>query len=240
MHSAMSNSSKPGFFSRLRGAISGTVNGAVESMRDPGAELALMLDDLAAQIKQAEKDLKQAMVDKKMMERKLEELKKEEGAWQTRAEQALKLGDEDLARAALERKQDKSQELKDTLVALKQQEGHVEEMAGHIKESKRKLKSLNLRRGSLMAQARAAKSGESADLGGAAVGKIDEIEDKIAELEAFNEVALETSSRKAADAELKAKLEQLDSKSELDDELAQLKAKMASKALTEGKDDDED
>jgi phage shock protein A len=53
---------------------------------DPGQEIALMLDDLADNIRKSELDLKQAIVDQKMMERKLEQLRKDEGAWQARAE----------------------------------------------------------------------------------------------------------------------------------------------------------
>ena len=71
------SSSKPGLFSRLRKSISATLNGAVDAMSDPGQEVALMLDDLADQIKKSEGDLRQGMVDYKVMERKLEQLQKE-------------------------------------------------------------------------------------------------------------------------------------------------------------------
>ena len=63
-----------------------------------------MLDDLGHQITHAEKDLKQAVVDRKVQERKLDEARKKESEWTTRAEQALGLGDEQLARAALGRR----------------------------------------------------------------------------------------------------------------------------------------
>ena len=89
-----SEDGKPGFFSRMRRAISSSVDDAMDSMTDPGQELALLLDELAEEIKKAEGDLKQAVVDRKMMERKLEDLGKKERAWQGRAEQALKLGDD--------------------------------------------------------------------------------------------------------------------------------------------------
>jgi phage shock protein A len=232
------SSDKPGLFSRLKTAISSSVNDAVDSMSDPGAELGLMLDDLEAQIKAAEKDLKQGLIDKKVMQRKIEELEKEETSWQGRAEQALKLGDEDLARAALERKQDKTQELKDIAAALAQQETHVDEMAVTIKESKRRLKSLNLRRGSLVAQARAAKDGDgmAASTGMAAATKIDAIEDKIAHIEALNEVGEEMRSTREADVALNAKLAKLDGDVGVNDELEALKAKLRSQgALTDGK-----
>jgi len=80
------------------------LNDAVEAVSDPGQEVALMLDDLADNIRKSELDLKQSIVDQKMMEKKLDQLAKDEAAWQRRAEQAVALGDDTLARAALQRK----------------------------------------------------------------------------------------------------------------------------------------
>ncbi|MEM6291400.1 MAG: PspA/IM30 family protein [Myxococcota bacterium] len=221
---------KPGLFSRLRNTISSTLNDAVESVSDPGTELALMLDDLAAQIQTSEKDLKQAMVDRKVMERKAEETGAEAKKWERKAEQALKLGDETLAREALRRKADYDVQHKDLTVGISEQATLVDSMAKNIKESKARLKSLNLRRGSLMAQARAAKKGVSAgqvsDAGG--LDRLNAIEGKIAELEAFNEVAKELGGDAAEEAAIDAKLADLEGDAEVDDALAALKAKMAS------------
>jgi phage shock protein A len=234
-----SEDGKPGFFSRMRRAISSTVDDAMDSMSDPGQELALMLDDLASEIKQAEKDLKQAVVERKMMERKIAELDKKEQGWVARAEQAVKLGDETLARAALERKVEIAAERKEMEAALVEQTKLVEDMGEHIARSKKRLKSLNLRRGTLMAQARAAKQGgqSAASVGMAQSSRIDAIEDKIAALEAFNEVHAETAGAEAEEARIDAELRKLEGQSELDDELAALKAKIAAdtpKALEEG------
>lgn len=221
-------SKKPGLFSRMRTSISSTLSDAVDSISDPGQEVALMLDDLASQIQQGEKDLKQAMVDRKVMERKLEELQKTENDWQKRAEQALKLSDEDLARQALKRKADYTTQRKDTEAALVDQRRLVDQMSKSIKESKSRLKSLNLRRGSLMAQARAAKKGLSAgEIGDAGAGvRMDAIESRINELEALNEVQAELDGG-AEDMEIDQKLADLEGESELDDALAALKAKVA-------------
>jgi phage shock protein A len=233
-------SKKPGLFSRLRQSISSTLNDAVDSISDPGQEVALMLDDLAAQIQQTEKDLRQAMVDRKVMERKLEELEKQEADWQKRAEQALKLGDETLAREALKRKVDHAEQVKDTKAALREQSNLVDQMHRHVKESKGRLKSLNLRRGSLMAQARAAKKGFAPGQvnDGGAGARMDTIESRIAEIEALNEVQAEFG-HEAQEAEVDAKLAELAGESELDDALAQLKAKLndEKKSLPEGKSD---
>lgn len=233
-----SEDGKPGLFTRMRRAISSTVDSAVDSVTDPGQELALMLDDLGEEIKRAEGDLKQAVVDRKMLERKIDETKKKEQGWATRAEQAIKLGDETLARAALERKIEIGQERQELETALVEQTKLVEDMRDHIEASKKKLKSLNLRRGTLMAQARAAKQGHqsAAAVGIAQTSRLDAIEGKIAALEAMNEVHAETAGVAAEELRIDAELRKLEGTTELDAELAALKAKLAAgdpKALKE-------
>lgn len=222
-------SKKPGLFSRLKNSISGALTDAVDAVSDPGQEIALMLDDLAAGIGRGEQDLKQAMVDKKMLERKIEEQLGKEKDWQGRAEQALKLGDEELARAALKKKGDYSIQVRESEQALRDQTHVVDTMHRQIKDSKAKLKSLNLRRGSLMAQARATKRGVATGsiATGGAVDRLDAIENRIAEMEALNEVNQEIGGETAEEVELDARLADLAGESELDDELAALKAKMA-------------
>jgi phage shock protein A len=218
---------KPGLFSRLKSSISSSLTGAVDSMTDPGHEVALMLDDLAHQIQKSEKDLRQAMVDRKVLERKLEELKAKEKDWYRRAEQALKLSDEELAKQALKRKAEFSEQARDTEAALTEQRNLVETMSASVKESKSRLKSLNLRRGSLMAQARAAKKGlapgQFSD--GGATARMDEIEQRIGQIEALNEVQAELGGD-LEEAAIDARLSDLAGESEADDALAELKAKM--------------
>jgi len=233
-------SNKPGLFSRIKNTISGALNDAVDSVSDPGQEVALMIDDLATQIQESEKDLRQAIVDRKMLERKIKELEDSEKQWQGKAEKALTLGDEELARAALKRKGDFSLQLVDAKAGLVEQSNLAEVMQRQIKEAKAKHKSLNLRRGSLMAQARAAKRGVApGTLGdGGTLSRLDDIENKINQLEALNEVSAELDGGAAEEAAMDAKLAELAGDDELDDELARLKAKMANpqKSLPEGED----
>ncbi|MCA9707421.1 MAG: PspA/IM30 family protein [Myxococcales bacterium] len=231
-------SNKPGLFSRIKNTISGALNDAVDAVSDPGQEVALMIDDLGTQIQESEKDLRQAIVDRKMVERKITELEAAEKEWHGKAEQALRLGDEELARAALKRKGDYSLQLVDSRAALVEQTNLAESMQRQIKEAKAKHKTLNLRRGSLMAQARAAKKGVAPGTlsDGGTLSRLDDIENKINQLEALNEVSAELGGNTAEEAAVDAKLAQLAGESELDDELARLKAKMASppKSLTDG------
>lgn len=231
-------SEKTGLFRRLKKAIQSTLNDAVEAVSDPGQEVALMLDDLAENIRKSELDLKQAIVDQKMMEKKLEQVARDEAAWQRRAEQAITIGDETLARAALQRKGEIAQEREATDEALVQQRKLVEDLRQGINDARSKLKTLNLRRGTLMAQARANKqSGGAGNIPGdaGAGARMDAIENKIARLEALNEVSAEDVDGRIQEADIDAQLNRLDAKNELDDALTALKLKMQAKQLDEGK-----
>lgn len=228
--------SKPGLFGRLKRAVSSQLTSAVDAVSDPGQELALMLDDLAAQIKKAELDLRNAVVQRKVLEKKLVERETESQEWQTKAEQALRLGDESLARAALERKTAVAERLADTQASLADQTRLVDTMQRDIETSKEKLQSLNMRRGTLMSQARASKQASVDASAGGATGRIDGIESKIAELEAINEVAEELAEDERKEADVNSRLAQLEGDSALDSELDALKEKLRSgnKSLTDG------
>ena len=232
-------SNKPGIFSRLKNTISSALTDAVDAVSDPGQEVALMIDDLGTQIQESEKDLRQAIVDRKLLERKITELEAAEKQWEGKAEQALKLGDETLARAALQRKGDYSVQLLDARQGLAEQIRLAESMQEQLKVAKSKHKSLNLRRGTLMAAARAAKRGVApGSLGdGGTLSRLDDIENKINQLEALNEVHAELGGQTAQDMEVDAKLAKLEGDSGLDDELARLKAKMAQKSLPKGEEE---
>lgn len=237
-------SKKPGLFSRLKTSISSALNDAVDAVSDPGQEVALMLDDLRDSLAKAEGDLKQGMVDRKMMEKKIAKLESDETAWQKRAEQAIGLGDDALARAALEKRKEISMELQGAKADLVTQIKYVEDMADDIKRGKAKYKQLNLKRGTLVAQARAMKKSNGAgDFGVSQTSsRIDEIEGKIAALEAMNEVHAELGGMDEEAMDIDRKLAALDTGSDaLDDELAALKAKVAGKRqLTAGEGDADD
>ena len=234
--------SKPGLFGRLKNAISATLNSAVDSVSDPGQEIALMIDDLGTQIKKGEGNLKQAVVDLKVLQRKLESLEKDEANWGQKAEAAINLGDDGLARAALERKTEVSSQKDAALLSLEDQQQVVANMRIELDEARAKYKNLQLKRGTLMAQARAAKDAERSSVPSAGAGtstQIEAIEDKIAEIEAMNEVSRELSADKRADADVERRFRELDTGSAVDGELAALKAKVqAKKALTSGEDAD--
>ena len=229
------SSSKPGIFGRLKKAISSQLNSAVDAVSDPGQEVALMLDDLASHIQDAEKNLRQAIVDRKVMERKREDLVGQEKSWERKAEQALKLGDETLARAALERKSIQTQERTALDASLQEQSLMVDSMRSDIERSKVRLRELNMRRGTLMAQARAQKQADSSGGVSGSSSSLAGIEAKIDAMEAANEALEEMQAEKTKEAEVNRKFEQMETKTELDSELEALKKKLAGeRAITDG------
>lgn len=227
--------SKPGLFGRLRRAISSQLNAVVDDLSDPGQEVGLLIDDLAAQIKVAQGNLRQALVDQKVMEKKLGEIESTEAGWQSKAEQALKIGDESLARAALEQKSAAQQKRLSVMEALNDQRQTVASMKSEIERSTARHKELSLRRGTLMAQARANKQAEEGGGVADSGSGLADIEAKIDAMEAMQEAHAELSAEKEEAAKVQRQFDEMESKTEIDDELAALKQKLAGqKSLTEG------
>lgn len=231
----MSNS-KPGLFGRLRRSISSQLNSVVDGLTDPGQEVALLIDDLAEQIKVAQGNLRQALVDQKVMEKKLAGLESSAKDWGKKAEQALKIGDESLARAALEQKKEVELKRQTVKEALDEQARTVDTMKVEIDRSTARHKELSLKRGTLMAQARANKQAEESGSAADSGSGLADIEAKIDAMEAMHEAHAELSADKEREAQVAQQFEELEQQSEVEDELAALKAKLAGqKALEEGK-----
>lgn len=208
----------------------------MDGLTDPGQEVALLIDDLADQIKVAQGNLRQALVDQKVMEKKLAGLDASVEDWGKKAEQALRIGDESLARAALEQKKEVEEKRLTVKEALADQERTVDTMRAEIDRSTARHKELSLKRGTLMAQARANKQAEETGSTADAGSGLADIEAKIDAMEAMHEAHAELSADKEREAQVAQQFEELEQKSEVEDELAALKAKLAGqKALEEGK-----
>lgn len=119
--------------------------------------------------------------------------------------------------------------------ALGDQRSTVDAMKSEIERSTARHKELSLRRGTLMAQARANKQAEESGTTADAGSGLADIEAKIDAMEAMHEAHAELSAEKEEAARVQRQFDQMESKNEIDDELAALKQKLAGqKSLTEG------
>lgn len=118
----------PGFWDRLRASVEAKLNKLLDRFEDPREQLDYAYDKLVQQLHNVEIALSRAIAARKKLEFELERLDEKIRDMDEKAKRALKVGREDLAKQALERK-----------LVLSQQKGVLERRIGEMKEDEEKL-----------------------------------------------------------------------------------------------------
>lgn len=235
-----------GIFDRMGRVISSNVNALLDKAEDPKKSIDLIVDEMKGQIRVAKKEMIDAMAAEKVLRKKVEELDSDAERWGKRAELALTVDDEKLAREALVQKKRVVVE-RDRAEAMRaEQRSAVLNMKAELERMEGKHAELLAKKGTIAAQMQQAKAGGGAEgLGGRSTGgafaEFRRMEEKIdgaaAAVSAAREVdeAIRGGGMSAADLESKfARLEAGERAgtpdkpggSEVDEELAALKKKV--------------
>ena len=223
-----------GFLRRLGRLFRGGATRAVEQAIDPRLEVDQLVLDMDEQLKRSRGETQRMLGASKVAQGRLAELDREVTLWSGRAEQAVLVGDDELAKAALLRKA----ELEEKRGQVQVEQAHLADAAERMRESVRamevRLRDAKLRQGTLKAKLGAQKTqtvqAEALSEFERMAGKID---DQESEVEAVAELAREGQIDER-DREVERKLAALDrgprrGGSEVDDRLAALKRKMQEK-----------
>jgi phage shock protein A len=239
-----------GIFDRMGRVISSNFNTLLDKAEDPKKSIELTLSEMQDQIKAARQEVVRSVAAEKQLRKKVEELDQQVEKWQSRAELAVRHGDDDLAREALVHKQRLTAD-RDRAEALRaEQRGNALEMKAELERMEKKVQELAARKGTLIARAEQAKAGGGveglgAKPGGSAFSEFRRMEDQIEGVETaivaereINEALNASSSptgmsREEVEARFRA-LEygasgpaaQEPGKSAVDDELSALKKKI--------------
>jgi phage shock protein A len=170
----------------------------------------------------------QAIANEVSLQKKLEKARKDKSDWEQKAMQALSAGREDLARAALEKKNIIDKNIADLEPIHTQAKETTNNLRIQLDKLKSKLDEARTRQSTLIARSQAAKAQKQiaqqlSGVGSDAFSKFDKFEQKIEKLEseavAFEQLAGENSS-------LDDEFKKLGTSSSVDQELLALKAKM--------------
>jgi phage shock protein A len=238
-----------GLFSRVAQVMSSNFNALLDKAEDPRKSLDLTLQEMRDQIHAARKEVVTGVGSEKQLRKKVEELDQEVDKWTSRAELAVRSNDDSLAREALLQKRRAVAE-RDRAEAMRgEQRASALEMKEALERMERKVKELELRKGTIATRVEQAKAGggvEALGRHGSGPGAFDEfrrMEDKIETAEhtvlALGEVESLLDNRGPSGlspAEVEAKFRVLESgvaaspaspaKSEVEDELQALKKKV--------------
>ncbi|NES82471.1 MAG: PspA/IM30 family protein [Moorea sp. SIO2B7] len=216
-----------GLFDRLSRVIRANVNDMVSKAEDPEKILDQAIIDMQEDLVQLRQAVARAIAAQKRTEQQYNKNQTEANNWQQRAQLALTKGDENLAREALMRKKS-SAEIAGTLkTQLDQQTNQVKTLKNNLIALESKISEAKTKKDMLKARVNAAKANQQlqntiGNLGtGTAMAAFERMEDKVLEMEAVSQSAGELGG-----VGLENQFAQLEAGSDVDDELAAMKAQL--------------
>ena len=220
-----------GILDRISTILKANINDLLDQAENPEIMLDQFIRDLESGVSQAREELVNAMADEKRLSAKVEERKRQVRDWESKAEQAVRLGKDEAARSALKAVRAYQEEIDSAAAAWQEQKGKVAELQTGYEQVEKKLVTLKSEHDALLAQHKATRAKETLTTAKASAGKAREalrgvermkerMEREAAKAEAREEVA--AMSAEVAEAER----EQADI--EIEARLAELKAKLAS------------
>lgn len=214
---------------RIKSIFSANANAALDKAEDPARMADEYIRQLIAQYEEAKRGTANAMAATTRMAQKRDQQRELAEEWERKAMAALKRGDEQMARSALERKRTHAASASEYAIQAETQEAQVKDIRAALTRIEAQISEARAKRDLIKTKAGRAKSQESfgrvmqnvkgSSAMGDRIGAMEEkIDDRLYQAEAM--AKLETDS-------LESRFTNLESDMAVEDELAQLKAKMA-------------
>lgn len=229
-----------GLFSRLGTLIRSNINELINKAEDPEKMLNQVLVDMKAQLVEAKKQVAVAIADEKRLKKQYEQEAAKAREWENKAMLAVKAGDDNLARAALQRKaehDDVAETLRQQWEAQKQS---VEQLKGALRGLDNKIEEAKRKRNILVSRQKRAEAQRTINEtlsninSTSAFDTFERMSDRVTQLEAEAEATAEIGGA-LPEASLESQFKALEASSGVDDELAALKQKMALQAAEKEK-----
>lgn len=223
-----------GIFDRLGRVIRANLNSLVNQAEDPEKILEQTVLDMQEDLIKLRQAVAQAIATQKRTERQCSQAQTNSEEWYRRAELALQKGDEVLAREALSRRKAFSDTAQALQAQMDQQSGIVAKLKENMRTLEGKLAEAKTKKDMYIARARSAQASQRLNemLGNVgtrdAMAAFERMEDKVLRMEAQAEAVAELNVGSDLDRRFKA----LESNSNVDADLAALKAQLAGTSPT--------
>lgn len=218
-------------FQRMRDITMSNLNALLDKAEDPVKLLDQYLTDMEQEISQAETGVAKQIALVKKLEKQLNEAQEMAAKREEQAMQALEKGKEELAKRALEDKKLHVQKVNDLQGQCDNAHQIADNLRHQLSEMKTEYENLKAKKETLQARAEAAKAQQTINQAFSGFGNnnaregFDKMEEKVLDLESQAEASFELRDNSG---DLDKELESLGT-SDVDDELARLKEKMANK-----------
>lgn len=220
-----------GVFSRLSDIINSNIVHMLDRAEDPEKMVRLMIQEMEDTLVEVKASAARVIADRKGLERRLDQTQEELSLWSDRAVLAVENGRDDLARAALEekkRRQDDSalleRQIEDISNRVADFRDDITKLESKLDETKKKQKSIVARKRTAESQLdirdRLAKANSHS-----AFTKFDQMERNLERLESEVDLFRQVRTSPLDDA-----FKQLETRNEIDEELARLKESLKSPA----------
>jgi phage shock protein A len=215
-----------GVFSRFTDIINSNINNLLDKAEDPAKMVRLIIQEMEDTLVEVRSSSAKTLADKKELTRRVSRLEKDAQQWQDKAELALSKDREDLARGALMEKKKSSESAQALLDELVHTDEHLRKLQDEISQLQDKLNDAKARQKAIIIREKSAnsrlkvKENLHSTRVNDALNRFDHYERKIDDIEAQVD-AYDLGGKSLAD-----EIAELESDEKVDDELAQLKAKI--------------
>lgn len=216
-----------GIFTRMSDVIKANINDLLDKAEDPEKMIKQMVLEMEESVNKATLSVAQSIANQKQLQRRLDKEQGNVNDWQAKAEQAIKAGRDDLAKAALEKKLVAQKNVNDLQPTHDTAKATADRLKSQLDQLKKKLDEARSRQNTLIARSNAAKAEKQLNqamsgVGSDAFSKFEKMEGKVEQMESEAEAFGELNS---SDKSLEEEFANLSSP-DVDDELAKLKAQI--------------
>ncbi|NEQ77104.1 MAG: PspA/IM30 family protein [Okeania sp. SIO2C9] len=218
-----------GLFDRISRLVRANVNDMVSKAEEPEKVLEQSIIDMQEDLVQLRQAVASAIATQKRSQQQYNQAQSQANQWYSRAQLALQKGDENLAKEALQRKKTYSETADTVKLSLDSQTSQVEVLKRNLTALEGKISEAKAKKDMLKARMTAAKTQEqlnntmgSLNTSGA-MAAFDRMEEKVLQMEARSQATAEL----AGGSGLEEDFRKLEASSDVDDELAAMKAQMS-------------
>ena len=218
-----------GLLDRLGRLLRANLNSFVSDAEDPTKILDQSVSDMQDDLVKLRQAVAMAIASQRRLENQASQAKEQIKNWLSRAELALKKGEDDLAKEALSRKKTFQETFESLSTQSQTQNSQVEKLKKSLLLLERKISEAQTKKNMLKARAQAAKAQQQiqsavGDLGSkSAMAAFERMEDKVEAMEASGQAALELAGE-----DLESKFAELEGGDDVEKELDTLRRQLKS------------